>query len=253
MKTTFGTGYSTDDAREAYAFMRQKDFNANGTVPGVLFHHGASTPYGTAYKAADWASQPATARLIMDIADRYPLLSGDYGYQQDLYCNDTDLLRLSSARTFLINQGAKNGKVALLGGSMGGGASMAWARANPTLVSCMVLFIPMCSINDIVVNNRLGLTAAVNAAYGGAYNDAVHGPTHSPVHFADQLAGIPTQIWYALDDAATLPQFTEEVAAAIGASAEVHAIAVGGHGDTTVAQIPRDAVTEFLRLHHASA
>jgi pimeloyl-ACP methyl ester carboxylesterase len=170
----------------------------------------------------------------------------------DLWGSNTNITDIEAARTYFNTKyGAlTSSKVAVIGGSMGGAAAMAWARANPTKCACLVLMLPVCDLNDMVVNNRLGLAASINAAYGGAYNNGTDGPNHSPVQFAAQLSGIPTQIWYATDDIVVIPSTVQTVIAAHG-SAEVHTI-TGNHTDAAFANINAQAIIDFLKAHPGS-
>lgn len=236
-----GVGVIT--AGENHLVMVPKNYVPNGTRPGILFAHGYGAVETVALDRGGW---PTQAALIAEIASHWPVLSCTYGGDQ--FGNDIAQARMTAAKTYLQGPlGAKAGKIGIIGISMGGGLMMAWARANPTLVSCMVGLIPLSDLNDVFVNNRTGTgTAGVNAAYGGAYDDNVQGPTHNPTKFASQLAGIPTQIWYATDDTVVIPSTVVPVGTAIGA--EMHTL-TGGHLDGSFAGIDTQVVLDFLSAH----
>lgn len=141
-----------------------KHYRGDGSKPGVILLHGNAEDDVAAFGRTPLTNNQT--RMANAIADAgypcfAPLAAGN------AMANDTALARVSDAYAYLTGAlGAKPGKVALLGLSMGGGTAMAWARANLASVSCMVLLEPMSDINDVITNNRAGLAAAVHTAYG---------------------------------------------------------------------------------------
>lgn len=187
--------------------------------------------------------------ILAAVADAgYPVLSPNLA--GNAFGNDTALSRMDDAKNYLQTaMGAKAGKVILMGGSMGGGTCMAWARAHLASVACMVLYIPLSDMQDIKDNNRAGLAATLDGAYPGGWSNAVHGAAHNPLVFASQLAGIPIQLWYATDDTIVIPSTVQALIAAIGGSnLEVHTV-VGGHADTSAGNIPATQVVSFIQAH----
>lgn len=241
--TTRGVGQYAAVAEPAgghYALM-PKNYRPDGSSRGVIWCHGATYDEMSIANA----SFPNSVALFRAIAERYAILGCTFG--GDAWGNDTAIARVSDAKTYLQGTlGAASGSVIVMGSSMGGATAMAWARANPSLVACLVLFVPVSDLNDIVSNNRGGLAGSVNTAYGGAYNNGTHGPTHNPAVFAASLAGIPTQIWYATDDAVCVSATVSAVGSAIGA--EMHTL-TGGHDDAAYAGISSAAVLAFLEAN----
>jgi hypothetical protein len=215
-----------------------------GDKPPIIVLHGATQ---TPAQFVDLGTYPNLTQLAFALAAAgYPLIAPLMG--GNTWGNDAALGFITEARAYAIAQGAKTGRSVVLGGSMGGGAAYAWARANPTLVACLVQLEPVSDLNDFVVNNRGGLAASVNAAYGGAYNNGTHGPTHNPESFKASLAGVPTQVWYATDDTIVLPATVTSVTTAIGGSADLHTL-TGGHTDTALGGVNAATVLSFIAAH----
>lgn len=226
---------------EPHLAMLPKAYKANGTVPGIIYCHGSGSSEA---QPLDQVNFPTLTALLRNIGENYPIVSSLLG--GNAWANDTALTRIGQVRTYLQGPlGAKAGKVILIGGSMGGATAYAWARANPTLVSCLVQLQPVSDIQDIVANNRQGLAAQVNAAYGGAYSNATHGPTHNPESFKAQLAGLRAQVWYSTEDTTVIPATVTSVTTAIGATADPRPIP-GTHSDAGIAGIDINAVLQHL-------
>lgn len=144
---------------------------APATIPGLLYCHsngaGAFTCRTTTY--------PGELALANAVGERLAVLSGDFG-GPSTFGNDTSLSAVGSGKTWL--QGAscpvraKAGKVALLGLSMGAIVATAWAKANPTLVSCIALIIPAVDVDAIRVADVSGIAATINTAYGARTDTA---------------------------------------------------------------------------------
>lgn len=163
------------------------------------------------------------------------------------WANDVALAAVDAAVLALHDEmGAKTDKVVLMGYSMGGACSMAWARAHPDRVACMALINPVSDINDIWIGPPAGrgsLAPGIDAAYGGTWSNATYGALHNPVLFASQLSGIPMQIWYSLDDTIVRPFTVENVIAQHG-NVDVHTMN-GIHTDMTDLSVSRFAA--FIR------
>lgn len=237
-----GTGSSIGESNLA---LLPKGYLRDGTRRGIVFCHGAGV---TELYAIDQSS-PNMAALLRAIVDAgYPVLASLCAGNN--WGNDGGIAKVSAARTYLQGTlGAKSGKVILIGNSMGGCLSYAWARANLTSVACIVGILPVSDLNDIVTNNRGGLGAEASGAYSGGYSEATYGATHNPVNFAAQLSGLPIQAWSASDDTIVVPSTVTAFAAGVGSSVETHNTLTGGHSDSTYGQISAATVLTFLAAH----
>lgn len=238
--STYDGSTSSSIGEANLSFLRKADPRA-GTQRGVILCHGASV---TETRYLDAANVPEQNRMVRAFADAgYPCIA--HRQVSDSWANDAALAKVALAQTYLQGTlGAKSGKVFLFGTSMGGALAMAYARANPTLVQALVLFLPVSDVQDIVTNNRSGLAASVNAAYSGGYSDGTYGATHNPTVFASSLAGLPVQTIYATDDTTVIPSTVTGVMSAIG-GVDLHPV-TGGHADASLASIPSSTVLSFL-------
>lgn len=243
MRSSFGTGRYA--ASENDVFLAEPAGWAGG-VRGALYFHVAGATASTFMDS----TLTGELHLIAAIAKQYPVLSIDAGGQS--WGNATALARAADGQTRLQGTpitpngpyGAKAGKIILIGSSMGAQLALNYAKANPTLVACVVGIIPVVDVQDIVTNNRAGLAASVNAAYGGAYSNATYGATYNPAVYAASY-NIPTQLWYASDDTTTI---ASAVTAFAAAAQNVTATSVGalGHTSAAVEAVPRASVLSFI-------
>lgn len=235
------SGVGAVSVGEAYTTMLPKYPKAVGTTSGVLYCHGNG---GTGPEVL----VPAFSNLLSPVATvGYPVLSGDWG-GVSAWANDTAISRVSTGRTYSqASLGAKSGKIVVTGASMGGLTALAWAAANPTLVSCAVLFLPVINVSDVVAYNRGGLAATVNAAYSGGWSEATYGATHNPITMAaaGKYSGLPILLFYGTTDAICLPAQAQSFATTVGANVTLVSV-TGGHEMTTYAAMNSSTVLSFI-------
>lgn len=234
------TGSSIGEAN--LSFLRKAD-PRDGTKRGVIVCHGATA---VETRFIDGVA-PQQQRIVQAIAEAgYPCLA--HRQVGDAWGNDAAIAKVALAKTFLQGTlGAKSGKIFLLGGSMGALLAMAYARANPTLVQGLILFLPVSDLQDIVTNNRGALAASANAAYSGGYSNATYGATHNPTTFAATLSGIPVQTFYATDDTTVIPSTVTGVMTAIG-GVDLHTV-TGGHADAAMSGVASSTIVSFLNAN----
>ena len=201
VRTSYGVGRYVTGEGDVIASTRD-GWVGGGTKPGLIVCPGHGR------KGVQALTDANETRLLQALAKDWIVMIADLGSGDD-WANATQITRIGQARTYLQGTwGAKTGKIGLLGGSMGGAAALAYARANPTLVACVAGVIPLLDIADIRDNNRSGYAANINAAYGGTYSDTTHGPSHSPVKFAGALpdqTALPIRLWTSSDDPIIMP------------------------------------------------
>lgn len=219
-------------------------FYANPPLPGVLNIHGAG---GNSVNCQDTIGRQNL--LLREVVTQgRVLVNGDWG-GPETWGNDLAMARISMGYNTLQSlYGVKSGKVALLGGSMGGLNALVWAAANPTLVSCIVTVIPVIDLNDVVTGNRGGYGSTASAAYSGGWSQAVYGATHNPLTMASagRYAQIPILAFYGTADLLCLPSKLLEFAAAVGSSVTLVPIAGLGHSYDTWSAMDHDQVAAFL-------
>lgn len=225
MPSEYGKGFAF--AGEGYYLRgpRAAWWDRLAPVPLCLYAHGATGTTGTVTDNND------EMRLINALARKFLVVVSEWGGDQ--YLNDTHISRLEAGRVAAQTLNVDpSGRTGLVGMSMGAGGSLAYARAFPGKVNFVAGLIPALDLNDLAVNNRLGLAAALNAAYPPTgYDDAVHGPTHSPVKFAANLPGnLPIRLWTSSNDAAAVPS---TAAAFIAARPQTTRTDLGAVGHST--------------------
>ncbi|NIJ87004.1 hypothetical protein FHY35_004054 [Xanthomonas arboricola] len=209
---------------------------------GVIYVHGAegAPPGGLA-----WTGLRGRWPIMQAVSRRSTIISSDLGGNAT-WGNSTVVDAIGQARNVLLAQpGVAQHPVGLLCQSMGAGGGVAWAAANRSLVSRIVLLIPALNTDDIRANS--GYAADINAAYGGTYSEERDGPTHNPLTIAKagKLAGLPIQLWYGDSDTLCKPEFALQFAAAVGSTCELRKM-YGGHAEETVYNIDPEAVAAFL-------
>lgn len=214
---------------------------------GVMFVHGAGSD--STYCISPLGSQ---AQLTRKVA-----AAGFCGFAHDnggvaTWGNDTAISRLSAGKTYMqANMPVGSGKVALVSASMGGLNALAWAAANPTLVSCIVSVIPVIDVTDIHTNNRAGYAGSINSAYSGGWSEATYGATHNPLTMAaaGKYAGIPILFFYGATDTLCLPSKTEQFASTVGSNVTLVSIPTG-HDFATYDAVNHDMIVSFLNQHN---
>lgn len=242
-------GVDTVHTGEGFLTLVPKHYRADGTVPGVLFCHGAGD--GAYNGALIEGTVPSVRNIVFELAGLYPVLSCDLGGQYT-WGNSTVISRVTEAKTYLQGtMGAKAGKIVLVGLSMGNLSALAWAAANLTSVSCAVGIIPCCDLTDMRTNNRGGYQAVIDAAYGGLYVAATYQAAHNPAYIATQggYAGLPYKAWYGSSDAVAIASTVTGLVSAIGGTASAVQAATSGHVDATVAAITPSDVSDFIRQY----
>lgn len=157
--------------------------------------------------------------------------------------NEVGAARVMSAISYArLNLGCSYDPVVLIGGSMGGGSALLWAAQNPSLVSCVVAFIPAIDYQALRVNNPLfNVRGSLDTAWGVTYPAAL--PTGSdPATRPNDLKYTKVQTWTASDDPISINHATFE--ATVGA--ETHDLGALGHSTAAVMAVDPAVVKTFV-------
>lgn len=205
--------------------------------PGILNLQGSHSLADAFTKEFDvWVG--GVVQLLCD-AGRW-VAGGDMSQTltQGTFGNDTAVTRAGQLKTFIQAAPflARAGKVAIMAGSGGATAAINYARANPALVSALLLFCPLTDLQDFHdLRVDATITAAeVETAYGGAAAYATALPTHSPVVGTNPnpLAPIPMRIYYSTNDpyipVSTVTAFQAKVLAS-GGKCDIASLGPVGH------------------------
>jgi dienelactone hydrolase len=149
-----------------------RGYQPNGTIRGIVYCH-AFGELGTSLHS--FSNGPNKAQIMRALGEVYPIIGFDCGTfnqggatDSNGWTNANSLTRLGQAITWLQNVnggGAKTGKVALVGYSMGHALALAYAQANPANVSCILGLLPVNDLDDIRDNNRGTLRASIGTAF----------------------------------------------------------------------------------------
>jgi hypothetical protein len=250
------------------------DWRADGTKTGVIFCHGYNTTTSPEYEARSpdpSAGIPNMYRLVDAIVRAgFPVIScknGSAGLTSaspftfeitepaatpgggNGWGNATSENYITQARNYLINTAkAKNGKVLLIGQSMGHIACVRYTRNFKANVAGIVSSMGVADLSNIYANATY--TASINTAHGGTWSQASLGATTNPLTIAQagSLSGVPWQGWYGVSDT-TVPKSTSDaLVTAIGASASVNYV-TGAHDWNAVANWNIDSIIAFLQAN----
>lgn len=218
-------------ASEGHSFIGNRLYKPDGTKRAVLncVEHGQTALHQI---TTGWDHH-----ILARLADAgYPVLSGDLG--GNAWGNATGQTALGQLRTYAGSPfGAKIDKVFIVATSMGAALACNWAKANPTLVQAIALFIPAVDMQDIHANNRGGLASSIATAWGGAAPP----DASNPADYAADLSSIPIKVWGSSSDTTCTPAVVAAFVAASGA--EFSDLGAVGHSPVTVSA---DSVLSFF-------
>lgn len=212
-------------------------FKADGTVPGIVQVHGAG---GKAGDSID-ITGPGSFLFGAAIMAEFPMVETDLGGTYN-WGNPLCQTCIEDARLYLISKGAKPGPVIISGGSMGGLGSLLYAANNPSKVlGCLEVF-PIVDIEQA----RTLYGASVETAWGIGSGGTFPAGSNPILRTAD-FAGIPIQIYNALNDTAAPASYSNSFAASCGPKAKVLTVGANGHSALTVADINVNDMLAFIR------
>lgn len=216
---------------------------------GVALLHGAGNPM--AWASSTW---PNADRLAVALANAgiYSVSSMDTATPLtpvDLWANDAHMTRVGEHRTALGVLGADSSKMHLIGISMGGGAAIRWAAANPTLVASVVGIIPLSNIDWMYQNDVSSSRAGIGTAWGVTFPTAL--PAGSNLATAAAVLNtnhIPVRLYYSSVDTLIRSVDVTSIASASGGTA-FNIDSTFGHANGTVGQmLTHNGGTEFSDL-----
>jgi dienelactone hydrolase len=204
---TGGSNISPGDAD--YLFLPRKI--RGSSKYGVLLLHGAGAPDQFIHPA-----RPGSAEIPMRLAAvGIPCLAGTMS--GDGFANPETVGDVGTAITYLSSAaGVPSTKVHIVGISMGGALGMKYAQTNPSKVASFTGIIPLCDINDIYVNNKGGLQAAIGTAWGVTYPTALPAGANLYTNAAS-MASVPSRLYYSDADALITPSSVTTMGTAMGA------------------------------------
>lgn len=210
---TYGTGYAPSAAAETFVVYGNRDTKVDAIRPGGIFAHSLGT---TATLGMANPGTNDTGAFQWTLAERgVPVFAGDFA-GASAFGNADSLSRVTDGISFFRTAGyaSSSKKIIATGQSMGGLTILNYARANPTAFSMIALAAPAINLQDLYDNNRSDTTAFISAAYGGVPNYSLY----SPWAYRGSFPDIPMIIFYSEDDPVCIPTYTQQFAAATGAT-----------------------------------
>jgi alpha-beta hydrolase superfamily lysophospholipase len=205
------TSYGTKGTEIGQSVVARR-FVGDATRPAALFCHGRGT---TPLEVTDPTWGQGVSKALAEAG--YPVLAGTLSGTAP-WGNDASQAKLADARTYAQGTlGAASGKVGLVGLSMGALTALNWTRANPTLVACIALLIPVTDLDYLHANNVNGWAAEIEAAYTNlaGYNAAV--ATHDPnQNTSSHASGPPIKVWYSSTDTSAVTARQQAFITAVG-------------------------------------
>lgn len=205
----------------------------------VLYDHGAG---GTGAAGVD-SSLTGQFPLLQGLGEMFPVLGADLG-GATTWGNATAQTRAETLRAYAGTAfGLPNGKVHLLGASMGALTALQYAKANPSKVASIALIIPALDLDYAYQNNIGGHQADIGTAWGVSFPTAL--PAAAKVlDDTSSWDAIPVKIWYVTNDVYTPTASSTTFIANAGATG----VSLGalGHTEAAIAAVPVGDVAAFF-------
>jgi dienelactone hydrolase len=244
MRSTLGVGRAVAGQEDFYAAPLRAWQNP-GTAQGVIICHGFIGDLVATPSAVGLAFEYSIGvPLFNHLREQFAYAEGDFS--NDAWGNDTAIANVETMRSWMqSSMGAKSGKVALVGISMGGLTALNYAMAHPENVACVVGLIPAVNLQALL-SNPAG-TDSINAAYGGTYDDSRDGPMHNPVVYASDFPNVPVHLYYSTADTGVLPQYAEQFIANCPTAQGTAVSTTLDHSNAAVAAADMNDIVKFIR------
>lgn len=199
----------------------------------------------SAARAPAMFNSGANLNVVNALADAgFVLLAGDIGQPagETTVGNSTSVTRTGQLKTYI--QGsfampAASGKVGIFATSGGGLAALNYARANPTLVSCIGLGSVPTNVEQAHDEDNAGFAALIDGAYTNHAGYVAAMPAGNPHGTGNQtaLAGIPIKMWNSSNDPYNCASMNAAYATLInnaGGTASTVSLGAVGHSITGI-------------------
>lgn len=202
----------------------------NGQVPAIILCGGTDDAWQLGF------SQNHVLPIARAVTDAgFALGWSDFGVNQ--YGNQNAQNRIGALRTYLQSSavGARAGKVALGGFSMGGLNALNYAGNYPTNVMSFTGWCPLVDMQAAV--DHVDILPYVQAAYPGGWTEGVNGATTNPqtMTAAGNYAGIPIELRYSHTDGLIPLSMMQAFAnATVGTTVQITDTGAQGHSWETI-------------------
>lgn len=200
-------------ASENHALINYRGAKRDGSRYGVIYCHSHNNDIGEALVPG--YVEPLLSRLAeLGVLVVAATLGG-----ASAWGNSTAKARVADAATFLAAQGAKSGKVGLVGFSMGGPTACNYMRQDTSKVAGALLIDPAVNMNRLHDSDISGGQAEIEAAYGGAAAWTAAKAASDPQTNAAAHAGPPMHCYWDTGDTIITDADVTNFVAGVGATA----------------------------------
>lgn len=230
---------------EADTLLFPPSYNMNDPRMGVLYLHGAA---GNAQTINRRDTSPGEYDLVHGIVSAgFPVCAIDAG-GAFTWGSAAATAAVEAGRAYLQASGAKAGKVAVCGTSMGGLTCLAYHRDFAANVACALGVIPVIDLEDVYQNDRgaQGFQTSIGGVWGTVAPASLPAGA-SPAQNVETYAGLKLRVYYSTTDGICLPQLTTAFCDAIGE--EHFSVGALGHSQEAVSAVPLGDVIEFLHAN----
>lgn len=212
----------------------------SGSPGGIVAGHGRAA-LGTQCFDPTWSQ--ATIQALAEA--NYVVLSNDMA-GQNTWGNDATQTKYGDAKTRLQSAAvnAASGPVGLLLTSMAGLGGLNWARANPTLVACIALLLPVVDLAYEHDNNVQSFAAEIETAFTNLAGYTAAVATHDPMQNTASYTGVPMKAWISPSDTVAITARQQAFITATGCQQ-----GVSGANDHSGAFLPTAEIVQFFQAH----
>lgn len=238
---TRGTGYSAAVPAEKQLLIHHKRTPLNGSAPAILCCHSHNNTLDQYTPGLPTEADPGWHAWMLAQAGYLVLAVEAAG--QTAWSDQASMDRLTDAYNYVIAQGAKAGKVGVMGYSMGGLTALNWIKRNVAKVACAWLWAPVTDLDWARTQNTWGTEITADYPAGSAgFN--VHDEPQSW-----RGIGVPIVAAHADDDTTVPSSQTDAFIAAVGDPLVTkRRVATGGHVDL-FRSVPEAETTRHFLTH----
>lgn len=238
IRHTRGIGYSAAAPNEGQLLVRHKATPLDGTAPAILCCHSHNATLDQYTPGVPSDADPGWHVWMLAQAGYVVLAVEAAGIAP--WSNAAAMARIDDAYTYAMAQGARPGKVGVMGYSMGGLTALNWIKRNAGKVDRAWLWAPVTDLDWARTQGAWG--AEINAAYpSGSAGFNVHDEPQS-------WRGLcPITLAHAADDTLVPSSQTDAFVAAVNDPLVTkRPVASGGHVDL-FHNVPEAETVRFFR------
>lgn len=241
IRHTRGKGYSATSPNEGQLLVRHEATKMDGTVPAILCCHSHNDTLDQFTPGVPTEADPGWHIWMLAQAGYIVLAVEAAGIAP--WSNQAAMDRINDAYDYAMVQGAKPGKVGVMGYSMGGLTALNWIKRNAAKVAAAWLWAPVTDLDWARTQGTWG--TEITAAYpSGSAGFNVHDEPQSW-----RGLGIPIRAAHADDDTLVPSSLTDTFVAAVNDPLVTkRPVATGAHVDL-FRQVPESETVQFYKAY----